>query len=62
MTTQQETAMEIRNLKVKLELPQDGSDEFEHFVATLAEAVYQRVKQKLDQEEAEAVRDASRPS
>jgi hypothetical protein len=42
--------MEIEQLTVRVELPKSGDADFEALVEHLAEAVYQRVKERLEQD------------
>ncbi|MGX1087451.1 hypothetical protein [Pseudomonas sp. AP3_22 TE3818] len=42
--------MKTEQLTVRVEIPKQGDADFEALVAHLAEAVYQRVKERLEQD------------
>lgn len=42
--------MSTSTLRVEVRMPRSGDDEFEQWVEELAEAVYQRVKRRLERD------------
>jgi len=54
MTTREMTPMEIEQLTVRVEIPKSGDADFEVLVDHLAEAVYQRVKERLEHDAKDA--------
>lgn len=50
MTTKKVTPMKTEHLTVRVELPNQADADFEALMEHLAEAVYQRVKKRLEQD------------